>query len=289
MPSVYRELPIVGMLPARDSWSGRNGNRNNSNNRGWDYPATLLNEHKFNAGDGNAARYTTSSPQGLICCRDLAGVSMSSIQKPSSPHSALQIDSSRGWVARAALGSWLFVVLAGVGALTAYSNAPGPRVSVLDEWPRDTQLTHSTHKQTLVMFLHPHCPCSRSALRQLEQMTAHVAKPVAIKFVFYKPAQQSDNWAQTDMWDSANLLSPGNILVDCDGQEAKRFHATTSGHVVVFDQDGRCSFSGGITAGRGHEGDSPAYTAAIDLLNGRDVQNRHYPTYGCTIYPGGNL
>ncbi|APZ95482.1 hypothetical protein Fuma_05140 [Fuerstiella marisgermanici] len=212
---------------------------------------------------------------------------MSSTNKLSSPHSALQTDRIRRWAVRAVLGSWLLVVLAGIGALTAYSNAPGPGATMLDRWPQDTQLTPSTHKRTLLMFLHPHCPCSRSALRQLEQMMASVAEPVAIKFVFYKPAQQTDSWAQSDMWNSANAISPGNLLVDSDGREAKQFHATTSGHVIVFDEDGQCSFSGGITAGRGHEGDSTAYAAAIDVLNGRDVQNRHYPTYGCTIYPSG--
>ena len=44
--------------------------------------------------------------------------------------------------------------------------------------------------------------------------------------------------------------------------------ATTSGHVLLYDAGGVLRFAGGITDGRGHEGDNAGLDAALALLRG---------------------
>lgn len=167
--------------------------------------------------------------------------------------------------------------------LAAYSNAPGVSETQLLQWPEKTSLTPAENSQTLLMFLHPHCPCSRSSLRQLEHVLSRVTKTVSIEFIFYRPAHEAADWVRSDLWDKAKQFEPDVMFADSDGEEARHFNVTTSGHVCIFDQAGRCVFGGGITAGRGHEGDCAGSVAAILILNGKTPQIRHCPTYGCQI------
>ncbi len=69
-----------------------------------------------------------------------------------------------------------------------------------------------------------------------------------------------------------------------DGDEARRFGAATSGHVMLYDAAGRLHFSGGITPARGHEGDSLGRDAVIDLIEAyRSAGRRCSPVFGCPL------
>jgi hypothetical protein len=54
----------------------------------------------------------------------------------------------------------------------------------------------------------------------------------------------------------ARAIPGAHLLEDPGGVESIRFGATTSGQVVAYDPTGRLVFTGGLTASRGHEGES---------------------------------
>jgi hypothetical protein len=83
-------------------------------------------------------------------------------------------------------------------------------------------------------------------------------------------------------------------VADPDGEEAQRFGAATSGHVLLFDPAGELRFSGGITASRGHVGDNDGCDRLIRLLTagvgaerpsgvGIPAVSRQPLVYGCPI------
>jgi len=75
------------------------------------------------------------------------------------------------------------------------------------------------------------------------------------------------------------------VTVDFDGggAEAKRFGAETSGAVVLYDRAGRLVFHGGITAARGHEGDSFGQQRIAALLTGARADRTDAPVFGCAL------
>ena len=67
--------------------------------------------------------------------------------------------------------------------------------------------------------------------------------------VFFKPSGTAEDWEQTDLWKSAAAIPGVAVSIDVDGAEAQRFQATTSGHTLLYDAEGKLLFSGGITSG----------------------------------------
>jgi hypothetical protein len=101
--------------------------------------------------------------------------------------------------------------------------------------------------------------------------------------VFVKPEGASDDWDQTDLWQSAVSIPGVNAVVD-DGSEAHRFHALTSGQTVVYDADGNLIFSGGITASRGHSGDNAGRSAIVSMLNSGQGERTETSVFGCSLF-----
>jgi len=110
--------------------------------------------------------------------------------------------------------------------------------------------------------------------------------------LMYRPGQAGEEFSQTSLRRRAEALvvptgrdslSPGEVLDDIDGREARLFGITTSGSVALFDQSGALLFHGGITPSRGHEGDNAGCAALTSLLAGRASAIRTTPVYGCSI------
>jgi hypothetical protein len=71
---------------------------------------------------------------------------------------------------------------------------------------------------------------------------------------------------------------------DADGREAQRFGARVSGYALLYDADARLAFAGGLTALRGHEGDSIGLRQIAAALDGRPLETRNGPTFGCALH-----
>ena len=172
--------------------------------------------------------------------------------------------SIRGRVALVAI--WIAAVLAAMACLWAYKLEPGAPADLAPRWPADSSLAASPDRPTLVMFAHPRCPCTRASLSELRAVLSRFSGRVATYVVFMRPSGSSPDWSRTDTWATAASLAGVRLVTDTDGREASRFGALTSGHVVLYDARRRLLFSGGITPGRGHEGDSPQLDHLIRLL-----------------------
>jgi hypothetical protein len=111
----------------------------------------------------------------------------------------------------------------------------------------------------------------------LAQLMAQSQGHLSAYVLFLKPAGFSGDWEKTDLWQSVTDIPGVKPVVDYDGVEASRFHATTSGQTVLYDAVGRLLFSGGITIARGHAGDNAGRSAIVSLVNSRVAEQTEPP------------
>lgn len=156
-------------------------------------------------------------------------------------------------------------------------------------WPTTVGITPVRDRSTLVICLHPRCPCSRASLRQLERLLAndfHQFNPktqCSVVALFYCPENESSSWTHTQLWSMAAKIPNSTLIVDRDAQAVTKFNATTSGHILLYAEGGQLLFSGSITCGRGHEGDNPASQTLTRILSGQPVEKREFAVFGCEI------
>jgi hypothetical protein len=180
---------------------------------------------------------------------------------------------------------WLLAVFCGLGILWQYSGTPGASTRPPERWPVSSGLQLSSSGKTLVMFLHPHCPCSRASLTELARIVAQCHGAISPWIVFYKPNQVQQGWEHSDLWETAANIPGARVVSDPDGIEAKRFHAATSGQTLVYDSNGLLLFNGGVTGSRGHEGDNDGRATVVEILSEGKSTCRETPVFGCPILP----
>jgi hypothetical protein len=178
------------------------------------------------------------------------------------------------WCACAGVGLW---------AMLRYELTPATTATVMSEWPRETQLVRDSARPTLILFLHPRCPCSRATLRELSLLEADCGDRFAAQIVFVRPAGTGESWEKTDLCRLAEQIPGAVVSSDIGGAVASRFGATTSGQALLFSPDGRLLFHGGITASRGHEGDNAGRTALTALINTGQSTCTQTAVFGCSL------
>jgi hypothetical protein len=154
-------------------------------------------------------------------------------------------------------------------------------------WPADTSLPTSPGRPTLLVFLHPKCPCSRATLAELERIWVldneeNKSSPRLVVDVPV-PYDVPSDWLSTPTVEQVKRLPGATVVFDPDGEEAARFGATTSGTVMWFDPSGRCLYAGGITWGRGHEGANVGRDSVEQLMRGEAPAETHLPALGCRL------
>ena len=166
------------------------------------------------------------------------------------------------------LAFWVMAVLAGFAALMRYATTPGAAGPAAVMWPTASVLTPDPQRANLVVLAHPRCPCTRATMDELERLLTRCQGLVAVHVLLYRPHASPENWEKTDLWQRAAALPGASVQADDDGIQAGLFGAATSGHVLLYDRDGRLLFSGGITNTRGHAGASDGADAILSLLTG---------------------
>jgi hypothetical protein len=182
---------------------------------------------------------------------------------------------------------WLCVAVIGFALLSAYGYAPGKTSQAPTHWPSSSAIPRTSGIPTLVMFAHPHCPCTRASLGELEKIAARCQGKVAIKVVVFSPTKKDADWAQTDLWNTAAAIPGVEVVRDLDGTEARRFHASISGQTLLFDDRGDLVFAGGITFARGHAGDNAGRDAIESYLLDGTKQFPKTPVFGCPLISSG--
>ncbi len=179
---------------------------------------------------------------------------------------------------------WLSAACIGMGLLVGYENAPGPVAAAPVMWPRTSRIRPAPDHPTLVMLAHPHCPCTRASVGELAAIMAHSQGRLTAYVLFLKPEGFANDWEETQLWQSASQIPGVKVMIDGDGQEARLFHAVTSGQTVLYDSQGRLLFSGGITASRGHSGDNAGRSAIVSLVNAEVPDRTETLVFGCPLF-----
>lgn len=179
---------------------------------------------------------------------------------------------------------WLGGVAAGSAWLWRYENTPAAETHSAVSWPSNTPMSLTTGRPTLVLAVHPQCPCSRASLAELATIVGRAQGRFAAHVLFYKPQDAAPDWEKTDLWRAAGEIPGVSRWTDDEGRLAKGFGATTSGQALLFDAVGALRFNGGITVSRGHVGDNPAVDAILEIIRGGHPSRTRSPVFGCSLY-----
>ena len=188
---------------------------------------------------------------------------------------------------------WVGTVSAGSAILLTYDSRPGEIPRQLVGWPSGSSLVRHAKLPTLVMFVHPHCPCTRASISELERLHSDCHGLAEFQVVAYQPASTGEDWRDSPIMRTLIRTDDVGVKWDRDGLETQRFGVATSGHVLLFDRFGRLQFTGGITNSRGHEGSNAGREFMTRFLRfgsrEQSVQTSAFRTsvYGCQINRAG--
>jgi len=180
------------------------------------------------------------------------------------------------------LGGWMAIVGTGLTALWRYEVAAGEPGTPPARWPEASAIAPVPGRPTLIMWLHPHCPCSNASVEELDRVMAHVGDRVAVHVVF-EDVGGGDDATEPALWTRAASIHGVSAVRDVGGVEARRFEVRTSGQTVLYDADGRLRFAGGITGSRGHAGDNSGQQALLAAILGDAHAMPGAPVYGCAL------
>src|ERR1700752_4188286 len=106
-----------------------------------------------------------------------------------------------------AFAVWIGMIAAGFGWLARYELRPGEVGDVSPRWPAASHMERDAGRGKLVMFLHPHCPCSPASFLELNELRSESAENLQARLVLCKPAGVPAGWEQTSLWKQAIALS----------------------------------------------------------------------------------
>ena len=179
---------------------------------------------------------------------------------------------------------WAAAIVAGMLILWSYKSSPGSSGrSHPTQWPANSQLRRNLNGPTLLMFSHPHCPCTRASMSELARLTARFQKQIKTLVIFSIPEGAPEDWEQTQLVQDAKSVADTKVVFDPYGREAINFGVETSGHVMLYSNEGMLQFSGGITAVRGHEGGSFGQQRIISVLTTGRADRYDSPIFGCAL------
>lgn len=194
---------------------------------------------------------------------------------------------ARGRVLYAVVGLlWATAVTFGVSRLWKYDATAGAAARAPEAWPAGTRISQTAGLPTLVLLIHPQCPCSRATIDELSSLMTHCRGRLTATVLMLRPGGMPEGWERTDLWDSAAAIPGVTVAADVGGFESRRFGAATSGQALLYASDGRLLFTGGITGSRGHRGDNDGRAAvtALVLDSARAASGAAVtPVYGCPL------
>jgi hypothetical protein len=193
------------------------------------------------------------------------------------------MDFPRNKVRYTATAIWALLIALGMSAMDRYENTPGQFSPTPKTWPSACKLTLSPDRLTLIVFVHPQCPCTRATIAELSQLLARHQNRIQATLVAIIPARLKQ-WSRSSLLIDAAAVPNLQIQTDIDGKEAKRFGALASGFTVAYAPDSALRFAGGITPARGEAGDSFGLNTLEELANIGAASLSTTPVFGCDLF-----
>ncbi len=178
---------------------------------------------------------------------------------------------------------WSALVAGGVYAMLDYEMTPSASGQPPSTWPADVSLAPPSDRPTLVMFAHPHCPCTRASIRELSLLMANAVDSVQAYVIFPQPSAKLAAWTETDIWESAQRIPGVHVVADEGERLTRRFAMQTSGETLLYDQHGALQFHGGVTASRGHQGENVGRTSLLSFIQQRRSTTSSTLVFGCPL------
>lgn len=180
---------------------------------------------------------------------------------------------------------WFCAVVGGLAFLVRYENTPVQSgASYPQVFPPESRIERDAELPTLLFFSHPKCPCTRASLRELSRLMTDVDGKLQVVIVFIKPPDADEDWTNTDLRAYAESIPHVRVLIDEDERETRVFGAEVSGLNLLYDRSGNLRFNGGITAGRGHEGDNAGRRAIYEIITESQSQTTETIAFGCPLH-----
>jgi hypothetical protein len=180
-------------------------------------------------------------------------------------------------------GAWSLVVGLGFLLLGAYAARPGNAGAPPVSWPAASLVRLDDGRSNLLFFLHPRCPCSRASLAELAWIMSRCGDKVSAHALLLRPERLPREWGESGIEPDSVKVPNLAVMQDDQGAEARRFRVATSGHVLLYDSRGRLTFSGGITAARGHQGGNYGRDAVVAAIEGEKAGRSKNPVFGCPL------
>jgi hypothetical protein len=177
--------------------------------------------------------------------------------------------------------AWGAAVVYGSVWIWTYKTTPGTASGPPATWPESAGLPRTG--TTLVVALHPLCTCSQATISELARLMASVERRPAVYALFYDYHSGKKRVRDSSLWQRAAAIPGVTALADAGGRTASRFGAATSGDVIAYSASGRLLFHGGLTAARGHEGDSFGRQRLLALLRDETPDRNDSPVFGCNL------
>lgn len=175
---------------------------------------------------------------------------------------------------------WAIAIAIGFFSMVKYENT----ASNVYHHPQTLPETFSSQDScnVLIMALHPHCPCSRASLGELQRLQGKTGNAARLIVLVYVPEEQNQVWAEGLSIAQLNRLD-AEILYDSGGLVCRELGLNTSGETLFYNTRGKLLFSGGITASRGHAGANYGITYIQNALIHQTVDPSETPVFGCSI------
>jgi len=183
---------------------------------------------------------------------------------------------------------WLSGIGTGIVIILDYENASGSSSNAPGHWISGTSIPLDPVRDTLIMFAHPRCPCTRASIEELNRLLAESNGRIAAHVFFFRPPNYPADWSHTELWRNVEAIPGVTVQDDVNDTIARRFGAETSGYVLLYNPKGQLLFRGGITASRGHAGDNLGESAIISLAMGGSAAVTQTPVYGCSLLDESN-
>lgn len=177
--------------------------------------------------------------------------------------------------------TWCMITGVCLHALFVHAYEPAAVHAVRNGWPASSAIERPSARRQVVLFAHPACPCTAASLQKLAEIVERLPGiDATVVFVTrgLPPALGTGGTAVR----VARELPQIQIVFDAH-REAEAFQATVSGEAFAFHPDGSLLFHGGLTAGRGHAGDSESARQLEAALRGDERAVRECPVYGCRL------
>ena len=181
------------------------------------------------------------------------------------------------------VAGWGVSVVAGIFVFNTYALKATSTGPMSQSWPAASSLHREPGVSTLVMAIHPRCPCSETSLSELQGVLEHQHARINTHLLVYQPKGYPADWVMTGLVRRAQRSQGIDVVFDRGGEELGKFHARVSGELWFYDGNGKLLFRGGITAGRGHAGRNSGLSSLTALIDGGQPIARDAPVFGCAI------